>query len=135
MNIPANRLDRGFYQYQDEFEAKALEVLRSGWYVLGNEVTAFEQEFASYCGAKHCVGLASGLDALWIAFRILGIGEGDEVIVQGNTYIASVMGITINGATPVFVEPDAFYNIDVAKIDKYKKVNENIDIYVVYIIH
>ena len=118
MNIPANRLDRGFYQYQDEFEAKALEVLRSGWYVLGNEVTAFEQEFASYCGTKHCVGLASGLDALWIAFRILGIGEGDEVIVQGNTYIASVMGITINGATPVFVEPDAFYNIDVAKIEE-----------------
>ena len=118
MNIPANRLDRGFYQYQDEFEAKALEVLRSGWYVLGNEVTAFEQEFASYCGTKHCVGLASGLDALWIAFRILGIGEGDEVIVQGNTYIASVMGITINGATPVFVEPDAFYNIDIAKIEE-----------------
>ena len=118
MNIPANRLDRGFYQYQDEFEAKALEVLRSGWYVLGNEVMAFEQEFAAYCGAKHCVGLASGLDALWIAFRVLGISEGDEVIVQGNTYIASVMGITINGATPVFVEPDAFYNIDVTKIEE-----------------
>ena len=97
MNIPANRLDRGFYQYQDEFEAKALEVLRSGWYVLGKEVAEFEKEFAAYCGAKYCVGLASGLDALWIAFRVLGIGEGDEVIVQGNTYIASAMGITING--------------------------------------
>ncbi|MBQ2860543.1 MAG: DegT/DnrJ/EryC1/StrS family aminotransferase [Peptococcaceae bacterium] len=118
MNIPANRLDRGFYQYQDEFEAKALEVLRSGWYVLGKEVAEFEKEFAAYCGAKYCVGLASGLDALWIAFRVLGIGEGDEVIVQGNTYIASVMGITINGATPVFVEPDAFYNIDVTKIEE-----------------
>ncbi len=118
MNIPANRLDRGFYQYQDEFEAKALEVLRSGWYVLGKEVAEFEKEFAAYCGAKYCVGLASGLDALWIAFRVLGIGEGDEVIVQSNTYIASVMGITINGATPVFVEPDAFYNIDVTKIEE-----------------
>ena len=118
MNIPANRLDRGFYQYHDEFEAKALEVLRSGWYVLGKEVAEFEKEFAAYCGAKYCVGLASGLDALWIAFRVLGIGEGDEVIVQGNTYIASVMGITINGATPVFVEPDAFYNIDVTKIEE-----------------
>lgn len=113
-----NRLDRGFYKYQDEFENKALEVLRSGWYVLGNEVNQFEKEFAEYCGAKHCVGLASGLDALWIAFRLLNIGSGDEVIVQGNTYIASVMGITINGATPVFVEPDEYYNIDASKIEE-----------------
>lgn len=116
--IMPNRLDRGFYMYQEEFEAKALEVLRSGWYVLGREVEAFEQEFADYLGAKYCVGLASGLDALWIAFRVLGIGEGDEVIVQGNTYIASVMGITINGATPVFVEPDEYYNIDASKIEE-----------------
>lgn len=116
--IMPNRLDRGFYKYQDEFENKALDVLRSGWYVLGNEVSQFEKEFAEYCGAKHCVGLASGLDALWIAFRLLNIGSGDEVIVQGNTYIASVMGITINGATPVFVEPDEFYNIDASKIEE-----------------
>lgn len=116
--IMPNRLDRGFYMYQDEFEAKAIEVLRSGWYVLGNEVKQFETEFATYVGAKHCVGLASGLDALWIAFRILGVGAGDEVIVQGNTYIASVMGITMNGATPVFVEPDEYYNIDVSKIEE-----------------
>lgn len=116
--IMPNRLDRGFYQHQEEFEKKAIEVLRSGWYVLGNEVNNFEKEFADYVGAKYCVGLASGLDALWIAFRILGIGEGDEVIVQGNTYIASVMGITINGATPVFVEPDEYYNIDAAKIEE-----------------
>lgn len=112
MKIMPNRLDRGFYQYQEEFEQKALEVLRSGWYVLGNEVKQFEEEFAAYVGSKYCVGLASGLDALWLAFRILGVGEGDEVLVQSNTYIASVMGITINGATPVFVEPDAYYGID-----------------------
>lgn len=118
MDIMPNRLDRGFYQYQEEFEAKALEVLRSGWYVLGNEVKSFEEEWAAYTGAKYCVGLASGLDALWIAFRVLGIGEGDEVIVQGNTYIASVMGITINGATPVFVEPDEYNNIDASKIEE-----------------
>lgn len=104
--------------YQDEFERKALKVLRSGWYVLGNEVKGFEEEFAAYIGAKYCVGLASGLDALWIAFRVLGIGDGDEVIVQGNTYIASVMGITINGATPIFVEPDEYYNIDASKIEE-----------------
>lgn len=116
--IMPNRLDRGFFMYQDEFESKALEILRSGWYVLGREVSAFEEEFAAYLGAKYCVGLASGLDALWVAFRILGIGTGDEVIVQANTYIASVMGITINGATPVFVEPDEYYNIDADKIEE-----------------
>lgn len=120
--IMPNRMDRGFKRYQNEFENKALEVLRSGWYVLGNEVSSFEKEFACYTGADYCVGLASGLDALWIAFRILGIGAGDEVIVQGNTYIASVMGITINGATPVFVEPDEFYNIDTEKIEE--KIND-----------
>ena len=109
--------------YQEEFEKKALEVLRSGWYVLGNEVKCFEDEFASYVGGKYCVGLASGLDALWIAFRVLGIGKGDEVIVQGNTYIASVMGITINGATPVFVEPDEYFNIDAEKIEN--KITKN----------
>ncbi|MBO5242233.1 MAG: DegT/DnrJ/EryC1/StrS family aminotransferase [Lachnospiraceae bacterium] len=117
MKIMPNRMDRGFYQYQEEFEKKALEVLRSGWYVLGNEVKQFEEEFAAYVGSKYCVGLASGLDALWLAFRILGVGEGDEVLVQSNTYIASVMGITINGATPVFVEPDAFYGIDASAIE------------------
>lgn len=109
MKIMANRLDRGFELYQQEYEQKALEVLRSGWYVLGNEVNNFEKEFSEFLGSKYCVGLASGLDALWIAFRILGIGEGDEVIVQANTYIASIMGISINGATPVLVEPDEFY--------------------------
>jgi dTDP-4-amino-4,6-dideoxygalactose transaminase len=118
MKIMANRMDRGFFRYQKEFEDKALEVLRSGWYVLGQEVKSFEEEFAAYTGGGYCVGLASGLDALWIAFRVLGIGAGDEVIVQGNTYIASVMGITMNGATPVFVEPNGYYNIDTAKIEE-----------------
>ena len=71
MKIMPNRMDRGFYQYQKEFEDKALEVLRSGWYVLGKEVSLFEEEFASYVGTKYCVGLASGLDALWIAFKLV----------------------------------------------------------------
>lgn len=117
MKIMTNRLDRGFYKYQSEFEAKALEVLRSGWYVLGKEVSSFEQEFAAYTGAKYCAGLASGLDALQLAVRVLGIGKGDEVLVQGNTYIASVMGITMNGATPVFIEPDEYHQIDVNKLE------------------
>lgn len=132
MNIMPNRLDRGFYKYQKEFEEKAIEVLRSGWYVLGNEVKGFEEEFAKYTGGRHCVGLASGLDALWIAFRVLGIGAGDEVIVQGNTYIASVMGITINGAVPVFVEPDEYYNIDAFKIEE-KITNKTKAILVVHL--
>ena len=119
MKIMPNRMDRGFYKYQEEFEQKALEVLRSGWYILGPEVEAFEKEFAAYTGSAHCVGLASGLDALWLAFRVLGIGAGDEVIVQANTYITSVMGIAINGATPVFVEPDAFYNMNTQNLESY----------------
>lgn len=117
MKIMPNRMDRGFYRYQEEFEQKALEVLRSGWYVLGKEVSSFEEEFAAYTGGNYCVGLASGLDALWIAFRLLGIGAGDEVLVQGNTYIASVMGITMNGATPVFVEPDEYFGINVKELE------------------
>ncbi|MBR4059641.1 MAG: DegT/DnrJ/EryC1/StrS family aminotransferase [Lachnospiraceae bacterium] len=117
--IQPNRMDRGFQKYQAEFEAKALEVLRSGWYILGKEVSAFEEEFAAYVGSKHCVGVANGLDALWMAFRVLGIGPGDEVLVQGNTYIASVMGITMNGATPVFIEPDEYYQIDVTKLEEH----------------
>ena len=117
MKIMPNRMDRGFYKYQSELETKALDVLRSGWYVLGNEVKSFEEEFAAYTGAKYCVGLASGLDALWIAIRLLNIGVGDEVIVQGNTYIATVMGVTMNGATPVFCEPDEHFGMDTSKIE------------------
>ena len=110
-------MDRGFELYQQDFENKAIEVLRSGWYILGKEVSAFEEEFARYIGAKYCVGLASGLDALWIAVRLLGIGVGDEVLVQANTYIATVMGVTMNGATPIFVEPDEHYGMDVTKME------------------
>jgi dTDP-4-amino-4,6-dideoxygalactose transaminase len=116
--IAQNRIDRCFLKYQQEFEKKTMDVLRSGMYILGDEVASFEKEFADYVGAKYCVGLASGLDALWIAFRVLGIGPGDEVIVQGNTYIASVMGITINGATPVIIDPDEYFHIDASKIEE-----------------
>lgn len=117
MQILANDLKRQYGLHAAEYEAKALEVLRSGWYILGREVEAFEREWAAMVGAKYCVGLASGLDALWIAFRLLGVGAGDEVIVSANAYIACVMGITINGATPVFVEPDEYDNMDADKIE------------------
>lgn len=116
--IKVNRLDRGYYKYQKEYENKALEVLRSGWYILGRELRSFEEEFADYTGAGYCVGLASGLDALCVAVKALGLGAGDEVIIQGNSYIAGVLGITFNGATPVFVEPDGYYQLDVSRIEE-----------------
>ena len=115
--IMANNLLRQFSLHAAEYEEKVVEVLRSGWYILGKEVEAFESEWAKYIGAKYCVSLASGLDALWMAFRLLGIKEGDEVIVASNAYIACVMGITINGARPVFVEPDVYDNIDAEKVE------------------
>ncbi len=117
MQIKCNVLDRQFQMYQQEYEDAALRVLRSGWYILGKEVQQFEEEFAAYTGRKYCVGLNSGLDALIMSVRALGIGEGDEVIVQANTYIATVLGITENGATPIFVEPDEYFNIDADRIE------------------
>lgn len=117
MQVKCNVLDRQFQMYQQEYEEAALRVLRSGWYVLGNEVAQFEEEFAAFTGRDFCVGLNSGLDALILSVRALGIGAGDEVIVQSNTYIATVLGITENGATPVFVEPDAYFNLDASKIE------------------
>ncbi len=118
MKIQFNVLDRHFKKYQAEYEDTVLRVLRSGWYILGKEVEAFEKEFATFLGSPHVVGLNSGLDALVLAFRALGIGKGDEVIVPANTYIASVLGVTENEATPIFVEPDEFYNLDPKKIEK-----------------
>ena len=118
MQIKCNVLDRQFQMHQKEYEQAALRVLRSGWYVLGNEVEKFEEEFAAYTGRKYCVGLNSGLDALIMSVRALGIGEGDEIIVQANTYIATVLGITENRAVPVFIEPDEYFNMDAQKIEQ-----------------
>lgn len=118
MQIPFNTLKPGYEKYRDEYLEAATRVLDSGWYTLGHELEAFEREFAEWLGMKDCVGLNSGLDALILAIRALGIKAGDEVIVPANTYIASVLGITENGATPVFVEPDQYYNIDPDKIEE-----------------
>ena len=106
MKIKFNQLDRGYHKYKNEYDNAAIRVLESGWYILGKEGEKFEKEFAEFTGSKHCVTLNSGLDALVLAFRALEIGVGDEVIVPANTYIASILGITENGATPVLVEPD-----------------------------
>lgn len=118
MKIMPNNLLREYEQYQSEFEEAAINALRSGWYILGERLKIFENSFAGYCSSRYAIGVASGLDALWIAMKCAGIGAGDEVIVQANTYIASVIGITINGATPIFVEPDEYYGIDANSIEE-----------------
>ncbi|MCH5197576.1 MAG: DegT/DnrJ/EryC1/StrS family aminotransferase [Oscillospiraceae bacterium] len=119
MEVPAVRLNLIFEAHKEEYMQKALDILSSGRYIMGKELAAFESAFAEYIGTRHCVGLASGLDALWITFRILGIGSGDEVIVQGNTFIAGVMGISINGAVPVFAEPDEHFSLSAKEIEKH----------------
>ena len=112
MAIPANRLDLTFREHQIEYEAKALAVLRSGRYILGEENAAFEREFSAFLGGGHTVGVACGLDALTIALHILGVKDGDRVLVQGNTYIATALAVTRNGAVPVFTEPDENFGMD-----------------------
>lgn len=108
--------------HQEEIEQKLLEVFRSGWYLLGNEVKTFEENFSGYIGAKHAIGVANGLDALRLILRgymEMGIMQkGDEIIVPANTYIASILAISDNGLVPVLVEPDlGTYNIDLSKIE------------------
>lgn len=105
-------------QYRIEMEASIKRVLDSGWYLLGKEIESFEKEFSEYCGVKHAVGCANGLDALKLIIRAYGFGPGDEVIAPANTYIASLISISANGATPVLVEPDInTYLIDPEKIE------------------
>ena len=88
-------------------------VFSSSWYIKGAEVESFEKSFAEFCGVNHCVGVGNGLDAIILALKALDIGEGDEVIVPSNTYIATVLAVTYVGATPILVEPDInTYNID-----------------------
>ena len=118
MKILPNNLKRQYDLFSKEYQEKALAVLNSGWYVLGNEVKSFEEEFAKYTESKYCVGVASGMDALIMAFRAIGIKKDDEVIVCSNAYIACVMGITLNEGKPVFVEPDEYDNLDAEKIEE-----------------
>jgi len=118
MMIPINDLSRGFRLYQQEYEDKALEVLRSGWYILGREVSSFEEEFARALGGDcFCAGVDNGLDAILVGLMASGIQPGDEIIVQANGYIATMLGILQCGAIPVFVEPDEYYQLDANKIE------------------
>lgn len=100
-------------RFRDEIDARIKKVLDSGWYLLGEQDKTFEKNFAEYCGVKHCIGCANGLDALNLIIRAYGFGAGDEIIVPANTYIASILAISENGCTPVLVEPDInTYNIN-----------------------
>jgi len=117
VNIEFNTFKHLSKKYGDEYKQALNRVVDSAWYILGNEVISFEEQFASYCKAKHCIGLNSGLDALILSIRALGIGHGDEIIVPANTYIATVLSITENHAIPVFVEPDEYYCLDASKIE------------------
>ena len=108
-------------QYKDELKEACARVIDSGRYLLGDELDAFESEFAAFCGAKHAVGVANGLEALVLVLRAwkeLGrLCDGDEVIVPANTYIASILAITANGLKPVLVEPDPkTYNLSVTGV-------------------
>lgn len=110
-------------QYTSEFEQAFDHVVNSGWYIQGSQVKAFEQEFADYCGTKHAIGVANGLDALILilrAYKELGkLKEGDEVIVPANTYIASILAITENRLKPILVEPnEQTYNLDPSLIEQ-----------------
>ena len=117
--IPFLDLKSPHIELRAQLEHAFDRVLNSGWYVLGKEVEQFEQEFASYCEAEHCVGVGNGLDALHLILRAYGIGVGDEVIVPSNTYIATWLAVSYAGATPVPVEPDeATYNINPALIEE-----------------
>lgn len=123
MQVPFLDLKAVNAQYQDELKEACSRVIDSGWYIQGKECDAFEDEFATYCGAKHAIGVANGLDALILIFRAykeLGImKDGDEVIVPANTYIASILAISENGLVPVLVEPNInTYNIDPLKIEE-----------------
>ena len=118
MNIPFLDLGAANRELKAEIDAAVARSLASGYYVGGPEVDAFEDEFASFCGAAHAVGLANGLDALHLALRAMNVGLGDEVIVPSNTYIATWLAVSHCGATPVPVEPDsATFNLDPARIE------------------
>lgn len=106
-------------RFRTEIDKSIGRVLDSGWYILGKENELFEQNFAQYCGTKYAIGVANGLDALRLIIKAYGFGEGDEIIVPANTYIASILAITDNGCTPILVEPDInTYNINPELIEE-----------------
>ena len=118
MNVPFVSFLPMEHELDAELRAAFERVYTRSWYIEGEEDAAFEKAFAHYVGTKYCVGCGNGLDALMLALKALGIGEGDEVIVPSNTYIATALAVTYTGAKPVFVEPDIrTYNINPSLIE------------------
>lgn len=118
MKVPFLSLGEPYTLLRRELDAAYQRVHSSGSYILGEEVATFEQEFADYVGARHCVGMGNGFDALQLSLRALDIGEGDEVIVPANTYIATWLAVMATGAKPLPVEPDLrSYNLDPARLE------------------
>ena len=113
MNIPFATFLPMERELDAELRSALNRVFERSWYIGGKEDEAFEKAFSDYIGTKYCVGVGNGLDALTLSLRALSIGEGDEVIVPSNTYIATALAVTYAGATPVFAEPDiSTYNLD-----------------------
>ncbi|NDF13288.1 MAG: erythromycin biosynthesis sensory transduction protein eryC1, partial [Proteobacteria bacterium] len=113
MMIPFLNLKAPHEELRQEMRDALERVLNSGWYIHGTEVKQFESEFSSYCQSKYCVGVGNGLEALHLILRAYDIGEGDEVIVPANTYIATWLAVSYSGAKPIPVEPDLkTYNIN-----------------------
>lgn len=118
MKVPFLDLQASYVEIQPEIDAAALRVLRSGWYIGGPEVEAFEQEYAAYCEAPHCVAVANGLDALQLALLAVGVGPGDEVLVPAHTFIATWLAVSQCGAVPVPVDISrATYSLDPEKLE------------------
>lgn len=119
MNIELVHLKRSYERYRNEIDQAVLRVLASGTYVLGEEVKLFEEEFATFCGAKQCVGVASGTDALLLSLKALGISKDDEVITVANSFVSTATTISMLGAVPVFVDVDErTCNLDAKKLEE-----------------
>lgn len=116
--VPFLRVQASYEELKEELDDAYGRIMKSGTYVLGEELEAFEAEWAEYCGVRHCVGVGNGLDALHLTLRAMSIGPGDEVIVPSNTYIATWLAVSNSGATPVPVEPESrTCNLDPARIE------------------
>jgi dTDP-4-amino-4,6-dideoxygalactose transaminase len=118
ITVPVLDMKSPYLELQPEMDAAYRRVMESGWYILGEELEAFENEYAAYIGVKHCVGVANGLEALELLLQAYEIGPGDEVLVPSNTYIATWLAVSRVGAVPVPVEPaDGTYNIDPDRLE------------------
>ena len=116
--VPLMSLAEGYHAYRAELDEAIQRVLTGGWYILGREVEAFEKEFAAWCGTAHCIGVASGTDAIVLALKALKIGPGDAVFTVSHTAVATVAAIELAGATPVLVDIDDSFTLDSSRLEQ-----------------